>query len=324
MNPLPRPLSPLLAPLLLAALAASPGPSLAQPAPAASASPELRAQSNLAFEQGVRAFQAGRIAEALPLFRESYRLLPRPAPLYNIGQCELGLDHPVEALEAFNLYASSGGPNPINDFIKEAESKIARLKLSLDPPAASAQIDGKPASGPDLRLDPGQHLIEVSAPGYLPSTRRVTLARGDNAPLQISLEKPPSAAPSAPPSAPASAPSSPASPPPPPAYSPYTGTFWVVAGASAVFLAAGAISGTIALRNASTYNDQPGNQKDGSLRSSGETLRVVADVSFGLGIASGIGAILLARRSPPTQALRPWPTVAAGPSGAWLGLGMRY
>ena len=38
---------------LLAALAVSPGPALAQPAPAASASPELRAQSNLAFEQAV-------------------------------------------------------------------------------------------------------------------------------------------------------------------------------------------------------------------------------------------------------------------------------
>jgi hypothetical protein len=292
----------------------------------------VRAQSNAAFEQGVKAFQAGRIAEALAFFRESYRLLPRAAPLYNIAQCELGLDHPIEAIEALKMYASSGGTNPINEFFLEAEKKTARLRLKIEPADATVSIDGKegPKGSTEWRLNPGAHVLEIQAQGYHPSTQRIELERGASRELTVTLERTAAPAASPAPPEPPSVPPATAAPPPtaapiPAATEPRrSGAFWATASTSAALLLTGTITGVIALRNASTYNAQPDNQKDASLRASGETLRVVADLSFGLAIVSGVGAYLLSKSKPVATTCNAWPLVAATPAGGWLGVGGRY
>lgn len=315
-------LSLLFVPLFLGSLIFIPNVGAQNPPPAASAGADVRTKSNLAFEQGVKTFQAGRISEALSYFRESYNLLPRAAPLYNIAQCELGLDHPIEALDALRMYAASGGTSPVNEFFREAEQKIAKLRLKIEPPDALVRIDGKEAEkgASEWRLNPGVHTLEIQAPGYTPLSKRLDLERGSSQELSLALEPivTPAASSSAEPVS--SAPAAPIAP----AKRQRSGAFWGATTVSAALLLTGTVTGVIALRNASIYNSQAPGHKDASLRSSGETLRVVADVSFGLAILSGVGAYLLSSPTTPTTSRGAWPSVAAGPAGGWLGVSGRY
>ena len=58
---------------------------------------------------GAKALDEGRAQEALTLFQEAYRLHRSYVTWYNIGLCERGLGHPVEAVDAFRAFLKGGG-----------------------------------------------------------------------------------------------------------------------------------------------------------------------------------------------------------------------
>ena len=66
------------------------------------------------------------------------------------------------------------------------------------------------------------------------------------------------------------------------------------------------VTGGIALSDSSAYSDPATPDAEAEDRKSrGQVLRVVADVSFGVAIAAGVGAILVAARPIETQAPKP-------------------
>lgn len=75
----------------------------------------------------------------------------------------------------------------------KAEALSAWMRVSPVPGTASLSIDGASVGrgGFEGRLPPGEHEIDLSADGYLPEKRRVTLQAGEDSALSISMTRDP-------------------------------------------------------------------------------------------------------------------------------------
>jgi hypothetical protein len=100
----------------------------------------------------------------------------------------------------------------------EARSRLARLALELAPEDARVELDGRPIHAPAgaaVEIDPGDHVLVVTAPGHREHRAALTLAPGAQVERRVALEReeggtaPPAAVPderallSPPPAAPA-------------------------------------------------------------------------------------------------------------------------
>lgn len=150
-----------------------------------------------AFERGISALEAQRYVDALSAFEESYRLRPSPVALYNVAVAQRGLGRIREAIATFERYleAPERGIDrarlaSIRAELNALRAQIVNLRLTLAPATATVQVDGRPATvGADgLTLDPGRHIIEVSADGHRPSRREVDLRPGSTVVLDVTLE----------------------------------------------------------------------------------------------------------------------------------------
>jgi hypothetical protein len=181
-------------------------------------------------------------------------------------------------------------------------------------------IDGRPIASPSdvaERFDPGPHLVRVSAPGYVPFERTVTLpARGGVNVIPAAL---------LPVTAAAAEPTAAAEPHPQDARRPEPGSrvpAYVAFGVGGVGVILGAITGVLSLSKVSDLRQScPGNQcspaEQGSI-SSAQSFGTVSTVGFvlgGLGVATGTVLLFV----------RPWGGRAADSSSAsiapWIGLG---
>jgi hypothetical protein len=160
-----------------------------------------------AFERGVSALEAQRYVDALASFEESYRLRPSPIALYNIAVSLRGLGRIRDATATFERYLAApergldrGRLQSIRAEIDELRRQVVTLRLTAQPRDATLLVDGRPlqpsqAPGPAVEpgsvsaeLDPGRHVIEVSAEGYRTSRREVELRSGATVVLDVTLE----------------------------------------------------------------------------------------------------------------------------------------
>jgi hypothetical protein len=177
----------------------------AQPASAAPtsqpASPETApgstADARAAFERGVAAMDEGRYADAVRAFEESYRLRPEPVVLYNLGLALRGAGRSLEAIDAFERYLRGRAAGTASPTEPELRAEITRLQgtlvmlnVEVRPAGATVYVDGRPQTlaGGAVRLDPGDHVIEVSAEGYVSRRRPVTLSPGGQLHVDIALD----------------------------------------------------------------------------------------------------------------------------------------
>lgn len=88
---------------LAAALALSPSLAFAQPA-----APD--AQARAAFDRGIADVDAGRFANAVAAFEESYRLRPAAVVLYNLASAYTRMGRHQQAIATYERYLSEGAP----------------------------------------------------------------------------------------------------------------------------------------------------------------------------------------------------------------------
>jgi hypothetical protein len=159
----------------------------AQPRPPASA--RAQSQDEFLFYRGQELWEAKRYAEACADFIESQRLSPHPIKLLNVGECH---EHELRLATAFRTYEEALRqallePNTpdrqsttevARKLLRELEPSVPTLRLVPSPtPGAVVQLDGQPQPlGETLRVDPGMHHLEVSAPGYQTHRDSVPLA----------------------------------------------------------------------------------------------------------------------------------------------------
>lgn len=151
--------------------------SLAAPAARAQSAAEPRASAHALFEQGRALLNAGRYAEACTKLEESHQVEPAPGTLLNLADCYERIGRTATAWELFldvAALAQSAGRAQHETMARARaqalEPKLSKLRVTVSAPAAGLSVhrDGivlEPSEwGAAFPVDPGQHVIEASAP----------------------------------------------------------------------------------------------------------------------------------------------------------------
>ncbi len=167
---------------------------------AASASAPARAETsaevNAIFKRGVEAYKEADFRAAAAEFRRAYEASQHDyRVLYNIAQCEYQLTNYVGALAAFERYLADGGAKVKDDKRAEVAGEIAKLKarvatltVELTPPTAQLSIDGEAVSADaPIKLNPGAHKLEATAPGFQRGLAQVDVTGGDTRTITLAL-----------------------------------------------------------------------------------------------------------------------------------------
>ena len=171
---------------------------LLSPSWPAAAQSDARAAARAHFERGVAAFNARRFGEAGEEFATAYKLSPAFPVLYNIGQVNVALGRPVEAVEAFERYLREGTTVP-TERRREVESEIAKqlerigeVAVRTAPDGAEVRVDGRlvgksPLIRP-LRLSAGIHTVQALLAGHAAQTRDVEVRGKARMDVELRLE----------------------------------------------------------------------------------------------------------------------------------------
>ncbi len=295
----------------------------AQPPPPASTTPpptDLSAQAEEQFRQGREAFKQGDYTRALGLFEASQAIFPSLGTLLNIGNCEEKLGKISSAWKRFQkVLAELPAEDPRRSFvtqrIAEIEPRVPRLWIVVAPGTsamAKVVLDGAelaPASlGTELRLDPGKHIIVVSAPGRPERRYTTNVEEGKRATIMVApgvVEEPAVVLP-----APSSDEPAPVNPTPPAPSNTRRTAGIVVSTIGLSGLAIGGITGVLALIKKGQVVDACADpmrctQEGATLASAGRTLSIASTTAFALGaVGTGLGVLLVVlgdERAPPPK-----------------------
>ncbi|MEM7606819.1 MAG: PEGA domain-containing protein [Myxococcota bacterium] len=229
----------------------------------ASAHAQDREAARAAFGAGVSAYGEGRYDAALASFQEAYRIAPHPSVRVNMANCYEQLGRPVEALNHFERFLIES-ENASADQRAEVRSAIARLQaqvgevfLRVTPEGASVTIDDDTTlRAPILdgiKLVAGEHRLRVESEGYAPYEQTFTLEGGGRQEVAVQLEGAVSTEVEAPDEVDDGEGFSLPTP------------VWISAGASAALGIGAIISGVLALRSNSDFDDAVADSNDLSL-----------------------------------------------------------
>lgn len=158
-----------------------------------------RAAAESFFKEALKLHDAGKPAEACPLFKESQRLDPKVSTQLNLAVCYETVGKTASAWAEFNeaatLATRQGDESRAATARERAsalEAKLSKLKVTAKPtPGLVVKLDGKVRDvtrGVPLPFDPNVPvLIEASAPGYVTFSTEVKLPTG---PTEVPLEIP--------------------------------------------------------------------------------------------------------------------------------------
>ena len=291
------------------------------------------------FEEAKGLAAKEQFAAACPKFAESQRLDPAAGTLLHLGNCYEKVGKTASAWATFLDAAASAKQQSRAEWEKLARTRAAALepKLSRLTITASGAVTGleikrdgvvvtQASLGTALPVDPGEHAIEASAPGYTAFATKVVV--GPNAdkkevavPALAPAPKDPGPAAGG-----AAAGTPPAGPPPPPREDSGSGTKTiglVVAGVGVAGIALGSVTGLMAM----SANDDakklcPGDgacaSKDGvDKNDKAKTFALVSTVGFVAGGALLAGGAVLWLTAGPSKKgnVQIAPTVGANAGG---------
>ncbi len=152
------------------------------------------------FQDGRKLYTKGQFKEACPKFEESYRLDPGSGTLLNMAACHDKRGKTATAWSEYEL-ARQKLEQAGDDRLRFAQTESQRLEailsyLTVDVPREAAleglilRLDGtqlgEPLWGSRSPLDPGEHELTASAPGYQPWTMKVSIgAESDDVVVEI-------------------------------------------------------------------------------------------------------------------------------------------
>jgi tetratricopeptide (TPR) repeat protein len=181
---------------------ATPDPSSAAPpatgAPSALDTAALAAAS-AAFNRGAQLYGERKYEQALVEFDHAYQLSPVFTTLYYVGAINVKLERWAPARRAFELYLELGKgqltpetAEEVRMALEELKKDTATLSLTLNVPGADVQIDGAPVEPTAINglvVDPGQHVVRVTKPGFLPREEVLEATKGRDTHVVLPLAR---------------------------------------------------------------------------------------------------------------------------------------
>jgi hypothetical protein len=171
---------------------------------------EIAAARSLAVD-GLKLAQAGKCDEAIPKLERSEKLHHSAIVLSRLGECKVSEGKLVEGTEMLRKVLREplpANPTPAQSkayeraqiVLDQAKPKLAGLTVSIAVPQGAdlkLTVDGVVVANTlvdsELPADPGEHVIEASAPGYLKASTRVTLGSADKKTVTLKLDVDPNA-----------------------------------------------------------------------------------------------------------------------------------
>jgi hypothetical protein len=171
---------------------------------------ETAAARQLAVD-GVKLAQADQCQDAVDKLERAEKLKHSPIVLRYLGECEVKVGRWVEGSESLRKLLREPLPENASPALEQAydsaantlrdvKPRIPSMRLVVNAPRDAElklKLDGKDVAatvlGVALPTDPGDHQIEVSAPGYLKATSAVKLAPGGSATVALELKRDPNA-----------------------------------------------------------------------------------------------------------------------------------
>lgn len=162
-------------------------------------------------QEGVKLADTGNCQDAIERLSRAEKLFHAPTTLGRLGECQVQLGKIVDGTENLNkVVRESLAPGAPAAFVQaqerakkvlaEAKPKIAKLKIAVAGPqdvAWTVKVDGEPMPLANLNtnrpMDPGEHVVEATAPGYKTARAKVTLPEGGNDSVALTLEADPNA-----------------------------------------------------------------------------------------------------------------------------------
>ena len=154
------------------------------------------------FREATDDVDAGRFAQALDKFKRVASVKETPAVRFNVGRCEESLGRTGAALADFELAEREAKLDPKGEEIEKLSRdraatlrpKVPRLTVASPAPAVpglTVMLDGArltPASlGVALPVDPGEHVIEATAPGRAPFHAKLVSVAGEAKQVRLDL-----------------------------------------------------------------------------------------------------------------------------------------
>ncbi len=257
------------------------------------------------FREGRALSDAGDIAGACAKFRESDRLDPAVGTTFNIADCEERLGH---LARAWTLFDEVTQRLPVADKRRAVAQKRAAaleprlpklsIRLAAGAPEATRIVRdgvelGSASQGTALPVDPGEHVVVVSAPGRAERSFKLLVSEREIRALEVAPGEPVADA--------ASVGSAPAASPDTAALakskSPVLG--YVLGGVGIAGLITGAVAGALVLQKKGIVDDHCDADKrcddEGiDATESGKTLGIVTTVGLVTGVVGlGAGAYLI-------------------------------
>lgn len=153
-------------------------------------------QATAAYERGSQAFRERRFGEARIAFSEAVRREPTPARWFALAQACRNMSLYTDAINAFEHYLAAPEAGVAPERITEIRGQVETLRrlvgtltLHVTPPTATASLDGHPLTLGNERipLNPGAHVLEVSAEGHRTEHREITTESASQTVLDITL-----------------------------------------------------------------------------------------------------------------------------------------
>jgi tetratricopeptide (TPR) repeat protein len=148
------------------------------------------------YARGLELAAQGLYEGALEQFNAAYAKSPHYAVLYNIGQAQIALGRPIEAIEALTKYLRDGQEQvplsrrqQVEAQVALLEAKLAELTITTDRPGALITIDGREVGRTPLyqpvRLAAGTHVVTVAVDGLAPITQTVVAREAERQTLTL-------------------------------------------------------------------------------------------------------------------------------------------
>jgi hypothetical protein len=166
-----------------------------------------RATARTLAQEGQQALESKNYAIAIDKFSRADSLVHAPTLLLGLARAQVGLGRLVEAQESYNRIirdgVAAGSPHSWTKALEDATKEVAALPQRLPwvtitvlgPTNPEVVIDSTPVPiaslGVKRPVNPGNHTIKVSAEGYLPTERAITLSEGQSLTVNLELEQAP-------------------------------------------------------------------------------------------------------------------------------------